>query len=351
MYRSLTILLFLFIGCTKPVHNKIEIETPNIKFTPTLAISQDSLTATIISDGDFLYFDSLLVLAQKPIASSHLVKLARPNIHDSTVSVFSEIISESLSSFDRRRNLKSILNDDDRYIISFSLDTSIVYPKINNRLAMHDTKLPLSYLFDRNGQLPSFSTLRPTTSLQLPCEDVPIPSRASRLPNAPRAYRSGIHRGVDFFSSWGTPVRAVTDGIIIRSDLDYEEYGAEFRVEMLERAAKLNRTPSDIFNELLLGQAVIIDHGFELFPGYRAISIYAHLSHIESKIKPGYLIKSGEVFGRSGNTGTRPSTIGSRAESHLHWELILQDNGGEYYFGQNLEYEELRLALDSLFAN
>ena len=118
---------------------------------------------------------------------------------------------------------------------------------------------------------------------------------------------------------------------------------------MLLKAANLKRTPSDIFNELLLGQAVIIDHGFELFTGFRAITIYAHLSHINENIKPGYKIKQGEIFAKSGNTGTKPSTLGTRDESHLHWELILQDKDGEYYFGQGLKYNELNRALNRLF--
>ena len=63
--------------------------------------------------------------------------------------------------------------------------------------------------------------------LQLPCVDIPVPKRAMRLPNAPRDYRSGIHRGIDFFANWGTPVRAVADGIVIRSDLYYQEYVVE----------------------------------------------------------------------------------------------------------------------------
>ena len=178
-----------------------------------------------------------------------------------------------------------------------------------------------------------------------------IPTRASRLPNAPRDYRSGIHRGIDFFSNWGTEVRSVAEGIVIRSDLNYKEIPADFRVNMLERASIMDRTPSDIFNELLLGQAVIIDHGFELFPGYRSITIYAHLSFIENNIIPGYKINAGEILGRSGNTGTRPSTLGTKAESHLHWELILQDSQGEYYFGQDLDYELLVSALNQIFDN
>ena len=141
----------------------------------------------------------------------------------------------------------------------------------------------------------------------------------------------------------------MADGIVIRSDLNYKEVKPDFRVEMLRRTATLGRTPSDIFNELLLGQAVIIDHGFDLFPGFRVITIYAHLSYIKPNIKPGYTIKSGEIFAKSGNTGSSPSTLGSRDQSHLHWELILQDSRGEYYFGQALGYDALQDALNELF--
>ena len=206
-------------------------------------------------------------------------------------------------------------------------------------------------MFNTDPIIPKFDELTPNTKLLLPIDGLRFPSRASRLPNAARSYRSGIHRGIDFFSNWGTPVRAVAEGIIIRSDLSYKEVPPDFRKEMLKRAAILGRTPSDIFNELLLGQAVIIDHGFKLFSGYRAITIYAHLSSINSNIKPGYIIKAGEKFAMSGNSGTEPSTLGTRNESHLHWELILQDAGGEYYFGRDLAHETLMMALDRIFEN
>jgi len=294
-------------------------------------------------------FDSLSAIAQKPLSNTHLLNLASPAIHDSALSMFSEIVSQYLPQDQRLRSFQSIQEQDGQYTVSFSLDTNTVFPMIRQAVSKYDTGQPINYLFDRNGVLPLFTTIKPTVPLQLPSENLSVPTRASRLPNAPRAYRSGVHRGIDFFSNWGTPVRSVADGIIIRSDLSYEEYGADFRVEMLSRAAQLDRTPSDIFNELLLGQAVIIDHGFNLFLGFRAITIYAHLSHINPKIKPGYAVKAGEVFGKSGNSGTKPSTVGTQAESHLHWELILQDNQGEYYFGQNLEYEELYSALRRLF--
>ena len=55
---------------------------------------------------------------------------------------------------------------------------------------------------------------------------------------------------VDFFANWGTPVRSVAKGTVIRSDLEYEEVPAEFRETMLKSSAKLGNTPSDIFNSV-----------------------------------------------------------------------------------------------------
>ena len=186
-------------------------------------------------------------------------------------------------------------------------------------------------------------------NLILPCEGVPVPKRTMRLPNAPRDYRNGTHRGIDFFANWGTPVRTVADGVVIRSDLHYEEIPAGFRENMLDASSKVGHTPSDIFNSLLLGKAVFVDHGFDLILGFRTISIYAHLSSIESEIKPGKVIERGDKIGNSGNTGMRESTLGSKAGAHLHWELILQKNKKEIYLGRNMKNPDLYNMLSKIF--
>ena len=186
-------------------------------------------------------------------------------------------------------------------------------------------------------------------NLSLPCYDVPVPKRTMRLPNAPRNYRNGTHRGLDFFANWGTPVRSVADGVVVRSDLHYEEVPADFRENLLKATTKVGHTPSDIFNSVLLGKSVFLDHGFDLIPGFRTISIYAHLSHIEKEIVPGAVVKRGELLGKSGNTGMRESTIGSKAGSHLHWEMILQKGEQEIYLGKGMSNPELYDMLVRIF--
>ena len=185
--------------------------------------------------------------------------------------------------------------------------------------------------------------------LLLPCEGIPVPKRTMRLPNAPRSYRNGIHKGIDFFANWGTPIRTVASGVVVRADQNYKEVPADFREDMLKASSKVGNTPSDIFNNILLGKSVFIDHGFDLVPGFRVISIYAHLSHINQNIKPGYNINAGELIGNSGNTGMRESTLGSKAGSHLHWEMILQKEKEEIYLGRGMPNPELYNMLKRIF--
>ena len=203
-------------------------------------------------------------------------------------------------------------------------------------------------LFSVSTTPPILNELK-SLKLLLPCENVSVPEQQLLLPNAPRAYRHGTHRGVDFYVNWGTPIRAVADGIIIRAEHNYQEMSADFRLDVLDDAKILGRTPSDIFEHLLLGQAVYIDHGFDLVPGYRAVTIYAHMSHINSGITVGSTVRRGEVIGQSGNTGTKDSTQKKKTGAHLHWEMILQNKTGEYYLGQGLKNDSLSVLFQNIF--
>jgi len=348
--KFLLTIFYFIIGCSN-IQN--DVPTPTLivpKISPEIIFSNDSIEAIISTDTYLTNFKKLSLIANNPISIEHLINLAYPNLHDSTIKSFEPLVNKSIALQQRTRVINNITNNDGIFITSYSIDTTWVFKNIRDVINNYNSSASINPLFYRGGKIPDFAKLIPSPKLLLPVAKLKVPTRASRLPNAPRAYRSGIHRGIDFFSNWGTPIRAVADGVIIRSDLNYKEVPANFRVKMLNNASQLKRTPSDIFNELLLGQAVIIDHGFDLFIGFRSITIYAHLSSIDSKIVPGYKIKRGDIFGRSGNTGTRPSTLGTLDESHLHWELILQDNKGEYYFGQNIDYDALQFALNQIFS-
>ncbi|MRI82932.1 MAG: M23 family peptidase [Nitratiruptor sp.] len=77
---------------------------------------------------------------------------------------------------------------------------------------------------------------------------------------------SSYHSGVDFRAPVGTPVRAINDGRVVL-----------------------------VKNRYFAGNSVIIDHGGGVY------SCYYHLSRF--KVKPGELVKRGEVIALSGKSG------------------------------------------------
>lgn len=184
-----------------------------------------------------------------------------------------------------------------------------------------------------------------------PCSGIPYPENANLLPNAPRTYRSGTHRGIDFPAPYGSEIRSVADGVVIRADNHYTEVTNQFRESLLKKASAIGRTPSDVFEHILFGRSVFIDHGVEMLMGKRLVSIYAHLSDIADGIEVGTRLVRGQVLGTVGNSGTSDGADGNRKGAHLHFELIIQDQTGERYMGQGLAYEPLTQLLDRVFVS
>lgn len=234
--------------------------------------------------------------------------------------------------------------------IDFVLDTAQIQQIIKPMIAAFSKPgdKPIYPLYTSSHQPPSTVELD-GVSLLLPSDDAKIPSQFLLLPNAPRKYRNGIHRGIDFALNWGTPVRAVVEGTIIRSDLNFAEFDIGFRNHVLQSSLKAGHTPSDIFEHVLLGRSVYIDHGFDLIKGYRAVSIYAHLAHIDPAIKPGVKVQKGQHLGLSGNSGTEEAAMGNKGGAHLHWEMLLQNSSGEYYLGQGINNNLLYSLLNRIF--
>lgn len=63
------------------------------------------------------------------------------------------------------------------------------------------------------------------TKFALPIPGVPLPTKATFLPNSARPFRAestdGVHHGFDFYVNQGTPVRAIEDGVIIHVKRDF----------------------------------------------------------------------------------------------------------------------------------
>jgi murein DD-endopeptidase MepM/ murein hydrolase activator NlpD len=168
---------------------------------------------------------------------------------------------------------------------------------------------------------------------------------SSRLPNARRQYRQGVHEGLDLYVRYGNPVRAAADGIVTRADLDYMELAPELHERYLAVSRELETTPPDILDRLR-GRCIEIDHG--LHEGVRCRSVYGHLSRVLST--RGESIRQGELIGDVGNSGTTAGVRGCREEAHLHLEIRFQRIGSlERFVGEGLTERETRQVLEELF--
>lgn len=91
------------------------------------------------------------------------------------------------------------------------------------------------------------------------------------------------HKGVDFKTPVGTPVRATFDGVISRKNWNFKGNGNSLE---LEEAGGQHRT-----------------------------ALYLHLSELPKSVQPGQRVKKGDVIAASGNSGRSFAP-------HLHYQLM-----------------------------
>ena len=190
--------------------------------------------------------------------------------------------------------------------------------------------------------------LRPgvVAGLRMPMEGACLPSSYNLLPNAPRAYRFGVHEGVDYYPGQscttvglGTPVVASRGGTVTVATLDYHDLTQSEWDAILGRAREAGTTlENDLF--VLRGRQIEIDHG----GGLR--TRYAHLSDIADGVAAGARVEAGQVVGYVGNSGT-PSSIGNpSAEHHLHFEIRV----GATFLAAGLSSEEVVRLYEQAFS-
>lgn len=172
----------------------------------------------------------------------------------------------------------------------------------------------------------------------VPVEGATISSRASHLPGALRAYRNGRHEGFDFYSGtvsvpigYGTPIRAVAPGRVIRADHGYTEMDLAEYEAVIAEALAAETTPPDLLDRLR-GRQVWIEHagGF--------VSRYAHLSAIDNLMQEGSAVTQGQTVGLTGNSGTLEAAQQTEDDPHPHVEIW---RGSGTFLGAGLEPDEI----------
>ncbi|MYE64830.1 MAG: M23 family metallopeptidase, partial [Acidimicrobiaceae bacterium] len=178
------------------------------------------------------------------------------------------------------------------------------------------------------------------------CRPPPLGSPYS-MPNAPRAYRSGVHAGVDFLcSAPGDPVVSVLSGQVAVAAGGYVDPTPSEWNELLGVAIALGDTPA-YTNAMLSGSYVVVDHGIIDGVGH-VVSLYAHLDAVDPGIRVGMRVDAGQRLGGVGNTGTRAGTSGDRyGQLHLHWNFYV----GDRYLGAGLSAAETRAVYAELFSH
>ena len=167
-------------------------------------------------------------------------------------------------------------------------------------------------------------------------ERCPLVLSYGSLPNAPRNYRNGTHRGIDF--NCGAADRSafsIADGTVVYLVDDYTDPTVADREALLQLAAVAGFTPHWTL-VMLYGNVVVVDHG-EIPGAGRVVTISAHLEEVDPAIELGATVTQGQRLGELGNRGTNASALGIRGGAdptlHLHWELYV-DN---WYLGAGLD--------------
>lgn len=195
---------------------------------------------------------------------------------------------------------------------------------------------------------PRLPSLLATYNFTMPIKGALLPDRSAIYPGSRRAYRYGVHQGLDLYGEdvgveieIGTPVYAAGDGVIIRADADYQEMSlTEVSALLAEANARHITSPETL--EKLSGRQIWIDHGNGV------VTRYLHLSNIAEGIAVAQQVAAGQLIGYVGLSGTPDGIIGNTQFPHLHFEIRIGDEH-QYYLGQWLTVEETRRAFEHIF--
>jgi len=178
-----------------------------------------------------------------------------------------------------------------------------------------------------------------------PLKGACLPKGDQLMPGAARAYRDGVHEGIDFYEvdnctkiGKGTPVLAAKDGTVIRADLGYHDLTQEELDALDAKVADGHANDPDVL-DTFRGRQVWVDHGQGI------VTRYAHLSGIAPGVTVGAKVVQGETIAFVGDSGTPESVSDPTSEMHLHFEL----RAGDAYLGKGKPPDEVRQLYENLF--
>lgn len=179
----------------------------------------------------------------------------------------------------------------------------------------------------------------PLLGFTIPIAGACVPQSELLLPGSPRAYRNGIHEGVDFYSgavggcpaelivTLATPILAAKAGIVIRADWDY----LNITQAELDAAAAAGFQGLEILDRFR-GRQVWIDHSDGV------VTRYAHLSAIAAGLAVGQTVEAGQIIAFAGESGTPESVQAPGTDVHGHFEIRV----GDGYLGEGLAIGDAR---------
>ncbi|NIA18524.1 MAG: hypothetical protein GWO85_00340, partial [Simkaniaceae bacterium] len=212
MWRHIVFLIiFAILGCTSTTPSS---SPPPLK-EPSINYSSDSLDVFVILSNDYPNSSIVInsVLHHSPDAIRKYV--AKTYEEDSLDTQYLDFLPKAFFRYTLIQ-MNDISTGKKKY--TFSVSKAMIQQALKDIAATQLTVYPETIypLFQKDMALPDISVYD-SLRLPLPCEGVPVPDNPILLPNAPRSYRNGTHRGVDFYANWGSPVRSVADGVVIRA--------------------------------------------------------------------------------------------------------------------------------------
>jgi murein DD-endopeptidase MepM/ murein hydrolase activator NlpD len=175
--------------------------------------------------------------------------------------------------------------------------------------------------------------------------DIPLKQKVVyqqiRAPGDPRAYRKGIHQGIDFYQTKrNDPIYAAAPGVVIRIDKDHQPLERQFRNDMLAKCKTTwNGTPGSVslapveepygdVLDKLRGRQILLYHGKNA-QNEPIISLYAHTVDVNHELSVYDSVNTDTIIGYIGNSGTSGEVEqNTKKENHLHMELYI---GGMYW--------------------